>query len=243
MFRNIPHLAQQVFQPRTTAGSDFTTGLVGWWKLNEGSGTSTADATGNGNTGTLTNGPTWGTGPNSTGDVVFDGSNDYIAIANEANFDFDRTAAFSISAWIKWNATGSGSQYFFSKAATSGNEEGILFGVDYDNARLRSFLVNSSGSAIGCATANSSLSSGSWHHCVLTYDGSSDGTHIKIYIDNGTAVTGGAGTLTGSILNANPAWIGRSGSTFYKGEADDVRFYNIELTSGNVATLYTGGAK
>lgn len=35
------------------------TGLAGYWKLDEGTGTSTADTTGHGNTGTLINGPTW----------------------------------------------------------------------------------------------------------------------------------------------------------------------------------------
>lgn len=39
-----------------------TSNLVGYWKLNEGTGTSTADLTTNHNTGTLTNGPTWITG-------------------------------------------------------------------------------------------------------------------------------------------------------------------------------------
>lgn len=43
--------------------SDVTgqTGLVAFWKFNEGSGTTTADATGNGNTATFVNSPTWST--------------------------------------------------------------------------------------------------------------------------------------------------------------------------------------
>lgn len=36
-----------------------TTGLQGWWKFTEGSGTSAADSSGNANTGTLINGPLW----------------------------------------------------------------------------------------------------------------------------------------------------------------------------------------
>ena len=35
--------------------------LQGWWKLNEGTGTSVADSSSNSNTGTLVNGPTWST--------------------------------------------------------------------------------------------------------------------------------------------------------------------------------------
>ena len=44
------------------ARADITTGLVGWWKFDEGSGTAAGDSSGNNNTGTLTNGPTWTTG-------------------------------------------------------------------------------------------------------------------------------------------------------------------------------------
>jgi hypothetical protein len=43
-------------------GSDVTNGLVGYWKLNEGSGTIAHDSTANNNTGTLYGSPVWFTG-------------------------------------------------------------------------------------------------------------------------------------------------------------------------------------
>jgi hypothetical protein len=43
----------------TTDPATLTTGLLALWRLEEGSGTTTADASGNGNTGTLTGGVTW----------------------------------------------------------------------------------------------------------------------------------------------------------------------------------------
>lgn len=36
-----------------------TSGLIGHWKLDDGSGTTAVDSSGNGNNGTLVNGPTW----------------------------------------------------------------------------------------------------------------------------------------------------------------------------------------
>jgi hypothetical protein len=36
-------------------------GMMGYWQMNEGSGTTVADASGNGHTATVTNGPVWGT--------------------------------------------------------------------------------------------------------------------------------------------------------------------------------------
>ncbi len=43
-------------------GAPIDTGLVGNWTFDEGSGTTAYDRSGNGNNGTLTNGPTWTTG-------------------------------------------------------------------------------------------------------------------------------------------------------------------------------------
>jgi hypothetical protein len=42
---------------RMGGAGNTTNGLIGWWKLTDGSGTSAADSSGNGNTGTLENGP------------------------------------------------------------------------------------------------------------------------------------------------------------------------------------------
>src|SRR5262249_40929284 len=54
------------------ASASFTSDLVAYWKFDEGSGTTTADSSGNGNTGTLMNGVQWVTG--ITGNALyFDG--------------------------------------------------------------------------------------------------------------------------------------------------------------------------
>ena len=55
------------------------TTLAGWWKLDDASGTTAVDSSGNSNTGTLTNGPTWTTGT-IDGGLSLDNSNDYVNI-------------------------------------------------------------------------------------------------------------------------------------------------------------------
>lgn len=58
-FWNIPLTAKQIKETYQYQLTGSETGLVGYWKMDEGTGTNVADATSNGNDGTLTNGA-WG---------------------------------------------------------------------------------------------------------------------------------------------------------------------------------------
>jgi alpha-tubulin suppressor-like RCC1 family protein len=77
-------------------------GLVAYWRLDEASGTNTADATGNGNNGTLTNGPSWVIStapigrPYTTPPVVtLNGANPFTNQCHAAFFDPGTTASTS----------------------------------------------------------------------------------------------------------------------------------------------------
>jgi len=69
-----------VFTP-LFAQAALTDNIVAYWKLDENTGTSAADATGGGGTGTLTNSPTWVTGKINSG-LQFGGTNRYVSIPN-----------------------------------------------------------------------------------------------------------------------------------------------------------------
>lgn len=60
--------------------SPFVRGLVGYWSFDEGQGTTAYDASGFGNNGTLTNGPTWVDGKVGKA-LSFDGVDDYVSIS------------------------------------------------------------------------------------------------------------------------------------------------------------------
>ena len=62
------------------------------------SGTTWSDLSGNGNTGTLTNGPTFNSA--NGGSIVFDGVDDYVNVANASSLN---SSAQTISVW--YNAT------------------------------------------------------------------------------------------------------------------------------------------
>jgi hypothetical protein len=61
-----------------------------------GAGTTWSDLSGNGNNGTLTNGPTFNSA--NQGSIVFDGTNDYITTPDSTSL---RPTSFSIDTWFK----------------------------------------------------------------------------------------------------------------------------------------------
>jgi hypothetical protein len=88
-----------------------------------GSGTSWNDLSGNGNNGTLTNGPTFQN--NNSGSILFDGTNDYISGTNSSSIQL--SSDFTISAWVKLGNSGSNneSQGIFEKIRTVYNGYGL----------------------------------------------------------------------------------------------------------------------
>lgn len=221
--------------------------LVGWWKLNDASGTTAADSSGNSNTGTLNGNPTWGTGPNSNGDIVMDGTGDWIDVANESNFDFERTNAFSLSVWIKVNSSATGSRAIMGKVQQSGNTPGYCINYDGDNSLVKFVLLQADGAQFlqGASSANS-VPVNTWKLVTCTYDGGSTNTGAKVYINGSLdTATSAGGPLVNTILNNTNLLLGgvSTSAATYWGEMDDARVYNIELTSGQVSTIFSDGAQ
>jgi hypothetical protein len=80
--------------------------LLGWWRLDEGKGTTTADLSRYGNPGTLIGGPKWVTGKLGGG-LEFDGTNDYVRCAERVGTRPGTypaelmPATFTVACWTK----------------------------------------------------------------------------------------------------------------------------------------------
>src|SRR5690606_38002549 len=89
------------------------TNLEGWWKFDDNTGTSATDSSGNGNTGTISGAtwvsdwwrlPQWGDAIEDSNALSFDGTDDFITVADDNSLDFGTTTDFSISAWFRTSA-------------------------------------------------------------------------------------------------------------------------------------------
>jgi len=194
--------------------------LIGWWKFDEGVGTTALDFSGYGNDGTLGGDPEWIEGIIG-GALDLDGD-DYVSI--DAVADDCTSKDFTLSAWIKTTQAGEGNVF----ASNTGGSHVLLFGVDNGN-----IYVDDGPSTDYPPVVNDDQ----WHMITLVKDGS----RIILYTDGVEA-----GTVTTSIdVTTEQRWsIGQewdSGpSDFYMGSVDDARFYNRPLTAAEVLELTRG---
>jgi hypothetical protein len=220
-------------------------GPVGWWKLDESSGTTASDQQTN-NPGTLTNGPTWAaTGGKINGALGFDGTNDYVAVSNGDNFDFEYTQPMTISAWV--NRTSNTSEDdIFEKWNTAGSRGyGAFFNPSDDHYY---FTQATSSGAYNKVHTTSTLSTGTWYHVVATSDGSGTAAGMKLYVDGvQAATTVDANVLGGgTIRNSDNPGIGAENAsgtavTVFHGSLDDVRVYDRTLSLSEVKGLFNQG--
>jgi hypothetical protein len=219
----------------TTGGEsgDTTTGLVGWWKFDDGSGTSAVDSTGNGNTGTLVNSPTWTFGKNS-GALTLNGSNQEVDIPNLLG----SPATITVSVWANLTAvTGTAADLI----SFAGGQGSVDIRLDDTGTNTKVFYYAGGGTWTGEIDTGIAYAGTGWH--LFTYVVNPAASIESFYVDGvlkGTAayaapiVYSGGGTYTA---------IGSGSEGNFKGTIDDVRIYNRALSQSDVMTLYntTGG--
>jgi hypothetical protein len=193
----------------------------------------TNDAKGTAN-GTLVNGATYGTGIINQG-FSLDGVAAYIGFSNVLNFD--GSAPFSFSWWVKLNST--------SYNVNFGKFAGGFYGYEIANSGGNIRLYMASGSGTLDLTSNCGVTSGNWFHIVLTYDGSKTASGVKFY-SNGILKTNNApatNNLTGSIATTGNLSIGcrTGGSFFVNGVMDEIGVWDKVLTATEVTELYNSG--
>lgn len=210
--------------------NDVTNGLVAEWKFDETTSTVAYDASGNSLNGTLVNSPTRATSTCKIGNCLsFNGTNNYINISNNSLFSVGQPG-MTLMAWIYPNAFASTTTAIINKNAP------YLLWIDETNRRIKTGLYKG---AVWYWTygTNNSLTTGSWQHIVMTYDG----TSRKIYV-NGIQ-SGNTDTQISGNIDTNSASIniGRDGCCdryYFNGMIDDARIYNRALSADEITQLY-----
>jgi hypothetical protein len=206
-----------------TVPSDY----IGYWNLNETSGTIAADASGNGNDGTVS-GALWSTNGQNQGCLTFNGSNSYVRINRSLSNDF------SIAFWVRTTATGGAGQWYQGQGLVDGEVAGPT--NDFGTALVGGKFAFGTGNPDTTILSASSINDGTWHYCVATRQAAS-GT-ISAYVDGVLETTGTGGTQA----LAAPAFLRfgslQTGANFFNGSIDEVKIFNRALGHLEIEAAY-----
>ena len=210
-----------------------TYGLVGYWKFDEGTGTTALDSSGMGNHGTIT-GATWIDGIRGKC-LSFDGVDDYV-VGYFSQFT-NNTQPITMSMWVNIPESFSWINGNFIYLGATYYGIGIYRNIATDTVSY----VSRIGNANPYSLQNKVVSRDVWYHMCLVGNGSTFNAYLNgVKLNSGLLYYGiyDGSSVNGYIRLATTAIYGSSGGGFFKGLIDEVRIYNRALDSAEIQTLY-----
>lgn len=215
-----------------------TPGLVGYWPLNEPSGTTANDLFGS-NDGTTSGATPGATGiVTNTGDTAysFDGTDDVVTIGTHAEFDTDHV---SVECWFVQTGSWADSAPLVAYRVASGGAGGWVFQSAGTPGQYNWYLVPGGAGFINLLTTGWDADT-VWH-MVATYDGHRhrvyrNGVLLDTYGSDFADVLAQPADLVLSIGKAANA------SPVHSGSIADVAVYDVALDASTVLAHYEAGA-
>ena len=212
--------------------SDADISLIAHWKMDETSGSVMSNASGTGNSGTIT-GATWTAGKFANG-LNFDGVNDYARVVR--NVSLEPANGITIALW--GNITNSRPTVFSDLIRKSGaGQPGYVLRWSHGDGKLQFRLDRSlSPSIFVVDTVTNVAYLNSWHHYAATYDAAKG--VAALYVDGGLrkVVTG----LTGAIEHTDDLYMmfsSHPSQVALPGVIDDARIYSKALDEDEINAL------
>lgn len=195
-----------------------------YWKFDESSGNA-SDSVGS-NTATNVGTATYAAGKLNNG-TTLNGSSQYFTFATTPQTG---AGSWSVNTWVKTSSSGSLKEFLFW------GSNSVDAGIDFYMSSGNKLVANFYGGA-GIATSTTSINTGAWVMCSITYDG----TNIRVYVNGVLEATGAnkAGSLSGTtrIIGAD----GTPGN-YWNGSLDEMGIWTRTLTGAEITSLYNSGS-
>ncbi|MDD4924651.1 MAG: LamG domain-containing protein [Dehalococcoidales bacterium] len=229
-------------------GSCMTQGLVGYWDMEEGSGVTVKDKSGNSNNGAMsymstgtpwTTGVVFGSGGKKGGSALsFDGVDDYVSVGRPS---FTTSGGHTIEAWVKLSGLNSSQLIVGYPIYEAEKNQYMQLGINSSNQIV--FAFRDDGSSENSGTATDTLTSGVWYHIMgIRYKSSV----FKIFINGVEKLsTADAGTqeitTSAAAYNLDLGDWGYNHTSPLNGLIDEVHIYSRALSATEVRYHYNRG--
>lgn len=207
--------------------------LVGWWKLDDGSGSVARDSSGFGNDGTII-GATWSSGLEKA--LNFDGRKDWVIVLDSDAISVGR-GDYTISVWI-WPRKTAGEQGIVAKVKNVSHKE---YALSLYGSQLR-LDVENSGNTGRAETKAGAVVADCWQHVAITFD--STQKKATFYVNGVVQQTAEHNISALPDELEDDLYIGRWGGSYaherrdFDGLIRDVRIYNTVLSADEIESLY-----
>ena len=198
--------------------------LAAHWDMEEGSGPTAFDMSGNGNHVSITQAK-WATTKIGNFSLRFDGNNDYAKAQDSSSLD--ASSAITLSAWIYPDNLAGGKPY---PAILSKSSAYRLY--VHTDKKVRFQIYDGSKSIVD--KPSTTIPNLKWTHIASTFDGS----RLRVYINGELKKTV---SYSGSInVNKNSVFLGarNEGKDFFDGKIDDVRIYDEALSAQEILDIF-----
>lgn len=217
---------------------------VGYWPMDNNTGTSVSDISGNNYTGTfegtasMTN-ANWVPGKYGSA-VDFDGVNDRVTTGD--NIDFGASDDFTIAFWIRKQTATSTDAAIAKKSSTLATNAGYEIHISANTNQIN-FIAADGVEQFELDGVN--LTANTWQHLAIVWDDDST-TNTDIYLDGVKQIAAQTGTQSSidSITNTQTLTFGsESGSndTNFLGQMDEIKIFNYALSPAQVSYEYNRG--
>jgi len=205
-----------------TSGTAVMPGLVAAFGFEEPSGTQVIDASGNANHGTIS-GALRVSGPYGRA-LRFDGSNDWVTIADRASLDL--TSGMTVSAWVFPMLSMSGRKTIVMKEQSGGG----AYAMFANSGASRPETAIFAGGAERSLSAGAKLPVNVWTHLAATYNGTTQALYVNGTLAGSRPQSGPIAASTGVLRLGGNAAAGQ----FFAGYIDEVRIYSRALTQAEI---------
>ena len=197
------------------------------------SGTTWSDLSGNGNTGTLTNGPTF-SGANG-GSIVFDGTNDYVGFTY--NSIFNPPSNISVSLWVRLTVNNASIRTLIELSVSTDELYFIYWRGDLSPKRWWYGLRQSNNTYVETNSTSTDFSINTWYNIALVADSSTGlfSFYINGILDNSIAYNGTLKQTASSLSIGADAGASRR---YLIGNISNTLIYNRALSAAEILQNY-----